>query len=79
MSTTCTNCGADVQTDNEIQQEIIDDMINVVAIPIETLEAWQLEIQMLDEMVKNNTPHDDRSNKLTAIALSMLKLALKTD
>ena len=79
MSTTCPHCGIDIQTDNELQLEIVEDVDNVVAIPVETLEAWQIEIKMLNEMITDGKAHTDRSKRLTVIALGMLELALETD
>lgn len=75
-SITCPQCGIDIETDDEIQSDIIEDMPGVVAVPIDTIKALKQEIEMLNGLVEKGLTHTDRSKALTEQAFVILGIML---
>lgn len=74
MSITCPHCGRNVESDEEIQKELISETESIVAIPVDVVDVLRKEIEMLNQMVKDNDPHTERTELLTTVALHMLDI-----
>ncbi len=79
MSITCPHCGRNIESDEEIQLEAITKSPELAAVPIEVIDVLRKEIKLLDQMIKDGTPHDDRSELLTTVALHMLDIIEEDD
>jgi len=72
MSITCTHCGRDIQTDDELSQEVIEESQNIVVMPAETITEAKKAITLLSCMVIGGTSHTDFSIELVENALNLL-------
>ena len=72
MSITCTHCGRDIQTDEELSLEVIEESPNIVAMPSETIDAAKQAITLLSCMVIGGASHTDYSIEIVEQAMALL-------